>query len=162
MELYQGSDQRAFDTLFKRHSGLVYGYLLKKLRNEELSKDLLQTVFMKLHLNKEKFNTDQAFLPWFFVLIKNTVIDELRKKKEFEELNDEFFQPEASQTSNVDLNAAIQTLNPRYQKVLEMRYLEDLDFDKIANELNTTSQNIRKIVSRAISALKERLSEDKK
>jgi RNA polymerase sigma factor (sigma-70 family) len=54
------------------------------------------------------------------------------------------------------------SLNPRYQKVLEMRYLEDLDFDKIANELNTTSQNIRKIVSRAISALKERLSEDKK
>lgn len=162
MELYQGSDKEAFDVLFKRHSGLVYGYLLKKLHDEELAKDILQMVFMKLHAHKEKFDTAQPFLPWFFVLVRNTMTDELRKKKETLEFKEEMYASETTPASSIDLESAIQSLNPRYQKVLEMRYVDDLDFDKIAKELNTTSQNIRKIVSRAIQDLKDKFSEGKK
>lgn len=162
MELYQASYKQAFDTLFQRHSGLVYGYLLKKIQNEELAKDVLQMAFMKLHIHKEKFDTEQPFLPWFFVLVKNTLTDELRKKRETLELKEEMFIPETENTSHVDLESAMQALNPRYQKVLEMRYVDDLDFDEIATKLNTTSQNIRKIVSRAVQDLKSKFVEGKR
>ncbi|MES2768324.1 MAG: sigma-70 family RNA polymerase sigma factor [Bdellovibrionota bacterium] len=162
MELYQASDKSAFNTLFKRHSGLVYGYLLKKLKNEEVSKDVLQIVFMKLHVNKEKFNTEQPFLPWFFVLIKNTMTDELRKKKEHLELKEEMIMEDPEPQIHIDLDNAVRELNPRYQKVLEMRYTEDLDFEVIAKSLNTTPQNIRKIVSRAVSELKNKFLKDER
>ncbi len=162
MELYQASDKAAFDVLFKRHSSLVYGYLLKQVKNEEMSQDLLQVIFMKLHVYKEKFNSEQPFLPWFFVLVKNTMLDELRKKKPTIEFNEELFSTDPETNYDFDIHEAMTSLNPRYQKVLEMRYIDDLDFDRIAFELNTSSQNIRKMVSRGIRMLKIRRSEGKK
>ena len=156
MELYLGSDKGAFDTLYNRHSGLVYGYLLKNTKNEEVARDMTQQAFLKLHLNKEKYNTSQPFLPWFFVIVKNTMIDEFRKKKEFIEYEDTIMTKSEEARLDIDLDSAVQSLNPKYQKVLEMRYIDDLDFDEIAKSLSTTSQNVRKIVSRAVTELKNK------
>ena len=53
MTRYQNGQELAFEILFERHRGKVYGYLLKKLRDDVSADDVFQTI-EKLHKLFEK------------------------------------------------------------------------------------------------------------
>lgn len=156
MTLYAQNDITAFNTLFARHSGKVYGYILKKTQNESLAQDLVQTVFMKLHENREKFDTSQVFLAWFFVVIQNLITDYFRKNKiqTDELLEDQMAMPEAN-SIDVDLESALRALPSDYRDIVIERYKNELTFEQIAEQFQITPENARKKVSRGLTFLKD-------
>ena len=50
---------------------------------------------------------------------------------------------------------------PDSQKVaLQMRYVDDKTFEEISEKLNTSSENVRQIISRGIKRLKDLISKE--
>ncbi len=156
MRSYQQGDFGAFEMLYGRYSGRVFGFLRKRLGSGSFVEDIHQAVFMKLHEVRSQYKKDFKFVPWLFVIARTTMIDHIRKQKKFaseigtEDLSG--FQDFTRSTSGSGVD--ISNLSEPQRKILELRFEEDKEFDVIAEELNTSSANIRQQVSRAIKKLR--------
>jgi RNA polymerase sigma factor (sigma-70 family) len=158
MRLYQDAREDAFNILYQRHSGLVYGYLRKRLPSKQAANDVFQAAFLKLHRSKDQFNSSFSFLPWMFTVVRTTLLDWQKSQKQTASalpLPEELASPPPEeQVTLPDLSA----LPGRQRAAMEMRYTGDLSFEEIATRLNTTPGNARQIVSRALKSLKSILS----
>src|SRR3989304_9195747 len=72
--------------MWKDLSGKLYSYLLVNVKNEEVAKDILQDVFLKITEKKELFRSDENYRGWVFRITKNMLIDYFRKNKKHIEL----------------------------------------------------------------------------
>ena len=67
----------------------LYHWLLKQTHDSELSRDLLQDVFLKSLEHQEQFCTLEHAKSWLFTITRNTLIDVYRKRGETIELTTE-------------------------------------------------------------------------
>ena len=78
--LAQQGDAEAFETIYKQHSGRVYGLCLRMLRDPVEAEDLVQDVFTQLLRKIHTFRGESAFSTWLYRLAANLVLMHLRKK----------------------------------------------------------------------------------
>lgn len=159
MIMYQNGDSQAFGELFNRLSPKVFGFLSKRLKNQETVADLSQETFVKFHKTKHLYNRSLPVLPWVFTVTKSVLLDHLKKKNLV--IVDEFDLNTIPQPQLALINGEkdpTQFLNqlPDQQKIaLHLRYIEDHSFEDISKSLQTSPENARQIVSRGIKRLKE-------
>lgn len=155
MTEYQLGDELAFEVLYKRYAGRIYGFLKKKTGDEAMARDIFQTTFMKLHAARSKYDRSLPFAPWLFTICYNALNDAWRKQKRtLEDLSGEI--PEvAPAPENIDGDSVDLNILPQKQKrAVEMRYYQDASFEEIAARLETSSVNARQLVNRAVKVLR--------
>jgi RNA polymerase sigma-70 factor (ECF subfamily) len=81
MVLYQQGEEKAFQTLYERYSGKLYGYIKKKVFNLEEAQDILQQSFLRLHKSRHSYDPKYPFSAWLFTICRNLEIDYFRKHK---------------------------------------------------------------------------------
>ncbi len=158
MGLYGLNDFSAFDELYQRVSGKFYGYILKKVADSEIAKEIIQKVFLKIHLHRTNFNPNKSFNAWAFTIINNEIIDFFRKKKLNIRILDEEVVSSSDQTfdfkEEFDIESFLEKLSKVEKEAVLLRYFKDLDFNQIGTVLGKTESNTRKIISRAILKIK--------
>lgn len=58
----------------------VERFILSKVQDECVSKDLLQEVFLRVHVNKHRLKESDKVKSWLFSIARNIVVDYYRKK----------------------------------------------------------------------------------
>jgi len=161
MQAYINGDTEAFHTLYQRHKGRVLGYLNSRLASNGEAEDVFQESVVKLHKNRFKYEKDIPFLPWLFTIVKNTLIDHIRKRdtrNKYLQMNPEQVDNTADEReaslSITDTISKLSSLDTKQRQVLELRFNEALSFEDIAARMETSQTNARKIVSRAIKKLR--------
>ena len=81
MQKYRIGDMEAFQELHSRHAPKIYGYLTKKLGSGSHADDVFQETFLRLHRFRNKYDSSFPFLPWFYTLCRNTMLDDQRKRR---------------------------------------------------------------------------------
>lgn len=164
MSLYQNGEYLAFQILFERHSKRLYGYFISKVNSRSRADDLLQETFLKIHRFRSKYSSQYPFLPWLFTIARNIVLDfyrssEIRHERLSVELSDnvENSLTTVSDIPSNDLSAALGPLPESQRRAIELRYLSEWSFERIAKELSTSPENSRKLVSRGILQLRKAL-----
>jgi len=164
MVQYAAGDERAFAELYGRYRSRAYGYLCRRIKNPRAVDELFQQVFLKLHRSREVYRSEHLFSTWFFTICRNVVIDEFRRIKRAPlnvELEEEHLEGRSAteQVRAIEgLPAGILSALPeRQREAVRLKFEEDLDFGEIATKLNTTSENVRQLVSRGIRKLKSTL-----
>ncbi|MGK5085416.1 RNA polymerase sigma factor [Bdellovibrionota bacterium FG-1] len=156
MTAYQQGDEAAFAALYQRHSRKVYGFLVKKLRDQAMADDVFQATFLKLHQSRASYDPAFGFLPWLFTICRNTLIDAVRKKQRTQEDADpvaiENAQERVQEEGHILPDLAVLSVTQR--QAIELRYSEDLSFEKIAEKLSTSPVNVRQLISRAVKKLR--------
>lgn len=157
---YQEGSERAFNELYTRHKGKVYGFIFKKTGNKEMTADIYQEVFHKLHTNKMKFDGKREFLPWFFVLCHNVIIDHIRKiRTDIDTYVDD--QPSKYKSYDlVDKVEAMALLSPKEKSIIRLKFDQGFDYHEISRELGISNSNARKMFSRTIQKLKKIMGPD--
>jgi len=165
MRAYAEGDVAAFQLLYQRHKARVFGFLVARLKTRTEAEEVFQEVFTKLHTHRFKYRKDAPFLAWLFTILKNSLVDHIRKQNtrgKYLELC-----PEAVDTAmeeprgGQDVNEAIaelSSLSSEQRMLLSMRFNEDLSFAEIAELMDISQSNARKIVSRAIQKLRSLMS----
>lgn len=77
---YASGDTVAFETLYTRHKGPVYRYMLNLCRNEAVAEELFQEVWMKLIKYRETYQVKAKFTTYLYKLAHNQFIDHYRKQ----------------------------------------------------------------------------------
>ena len=58
VESLQRGDPEAFDLIFKRYGGRLYGFVFKYLKSKEESEELVQDVFLKIWENRKNLKQE--------------------------------------------------------------------------------------------------------
>lgn len=159
MVLYQSGEYLAFEELYRRHSSKVFEYLKKKV-SAEISQDLLQEIFMKMHKARNQYSSEYPFLPWLFTISRNTLFDYFKSLKKTTVISAiDFDIPTSEAVSvgvdvDVNLAAALKNLPENQKRAIELRYLEDWSFEKIAEEIRTSPENVRQLVGRGLKKIR--------
>ena len=154
---YQDGDYMAFNVLYSRHKDKVYSYLSKRLHSQDEVDDLFQKVFTKLHKSRRLYSDKYEVLPWFYTITKSEFLDFIKKKKvdsvEFKEqyhgVNEE------TSENDFDLDSE-QQLSTKEKEAIKERYHNDKDFKEIAELLQTSEANTRKLISRGLAKLRSK------
>ena len=78
MLAYAAGDAAAFDTLYARHKGGVYRYLLRQCRQGGVADELFQDVWMNLIRARASYVPSAKFTTWLYRLAHNRLIDHYR------------------------------------------------------------------------------------
>ncbi len=157
MRAYQAGNEEAFNLLYKKYTPMVYGYIKKRLRPSEAD-DFFQKVWRQLHEKRELYK-DQPFAPWFFVLIKNLLIDEYRslgrrKEQHQSELLEKLYGRD-SESHNV--TEILAHLPPQTAFLVQKYYLEGVGYEELEKETGLSQTSLRQRLSRAVRGLKDKL-----
>jgi RNA polymerase sigma factor (sigma-70 family) len=165
MTLYQSGDFTAFEILYRRHSGRVFEYLKKKVE-VRTAQELLQETFEKLHRSRAKYNAQYPFLPWLFTISRNALFD-------FFKLSETKLAASSSSSTTLlenlvpiiaeghsphDISKILEVLPHHQKRAIELRYLQEWSFEKIASDMKTSEENARQMISRGIKRIRMTLS----
>lgn len=165
----EGRDQQAFAELMKRYKNPVYHMILKMVRNVDDAEDLTIEAFAKAFKNLHKFKKDFTFSTWLFRIATNNTIDFIRKKRldtmslntSFKDDNGEAVtidvqdrnlnpQEEAIKSQKIELVRMFVTKLPaKYQRLVKLRYFDELSYDEIAKELEAPLGTVKAQLHRA-------------
>ncbi|MBN8538961.1 MAG: sigma-70 family RNA polymerase sigma factor [Deltaproteobacteria bacterium] len=161
MESYQLGASAAFDILFQRHSGRVFGFLSKRLNQKKEAEDLLQEVFFKLHRSKHLFNATLPFSPWLFSITRSVLLDFAKKRNLEDPVAQEDLERIPSEEHHFgknqegDLGEKLGALPQTQRQAVSLRVYDEETFEEIALRLSTTPENARQLVSRGLKKLRQ-------
>lgn len=74
-------DNRAFEQIVIRYEQPIYHLCVRYMGNGADAEDVAQDAFVKVFMNREKFDIDKPFLPWLMTIARRLCIDRLRRNK---------------------------------------------------------------------------------
>lgn len=136
------------------------------------AQDIVQETFIKFFKNIDKLEDSSKMKPWISIIAKRTAIDFIRKQKRGNEFDIDDFdtlklserelaptveeEVERSYSSEV-IKSEINKLSPEYRTVLNLKYIEDLKDQEIANFLDLNVATVKTRIHRAKNQLKIKL-----
>lgn len=160
-------DQKAYASLLGRYRDAIYFMLLKMVNNSSDAEDLTIEAFGKAFKNLNQYTPNYAFSTWLFKIATNNCIDFIRKKKTNTLSLDQASPIEDSapmaipadlpdpeermiiKQKEVVLRAIVLKLKPRYRKLIELRYFQELSYDEISEELEIPIGTVKAQLFRA-------------
>ena len=166
------TDEEAFEELYEYFFPRIYNFIYARLKNSADADDVTSTTFLKMNENLESYNPERAaFSTWLFRIANNAIIDHTRRIDRNRETEwEEFFDPAAPENEEPEhrmmrsevsreLLAAIDKLNERERRIVELRYWGEQDTRTIAELLSMSESNVRVTLHRTLDKLKKFLGE---
>lgn len=171
IERAQNGKQGAFRFLMDHYWNYVYGFQLKRVKNELEAEDITIEAFAKAFDKISTFDQNYTFSTWLIAISKNIQIDKTRKKNASLYLNT----TEASkdlvhkivdhtptaedklihEQNLTQLLHYIKQLKPHYQDVINLRYFQEMSYNEIAENLDEPLSNVKVRLLRARKLLAE-------
>jgi RNA polymerase sigma-70 factor (ECF subfamily) len=80
MLAYAGGDAAAFATLYGRHKGPVYRFILRSVRGPAEAEELFQDVWMKAIEARARYAPTAKFTTWLYTIAHNRLVDHWRSR----------------------------------------------------------------------------------
>jgi len=176
-------NQMAYAELMRLYKDTIFYMLLKMTGNPEDAEDLCIETFGKAFTNIRQYNKKYAFSTWLFKIATNHCIDFIRKQKKNvlkQEANEDLEEPEDKFHFVADMmnpeekfirgqkielvRQVVDTLKPRYRKLISLRYFEEQSYEEIASTLDLPLGTVkaqlfraREFLYQALQNMKERI-----
>jgi RNA polymerase sigma-70 factor (ECF subfamily) len=177
MLAYAAGDAAAFDTLYARHRGGVYRYLLRQSRQPGIADELFQDVWMNLVRPRESYTPTAKFTTWLYRLAHNRMIDHFRASGHLtvvsadDEVHEEAvialpgarsMQPE-SRAENRELRerlrAAVAALPPAQREAFLLQQEAEMSLAEIAAVTGAGVETVKSRLRYALSKLRSELAD---
>jgi RNA polymerase sigma factor (sigma-70 family) len=166
MSAYAAGDSAAFEPLFRALAPRLLGFFRRSGLSHEVSEDLVQATFVRLHQARDRYRPGAPVRPWLFTIGTRVRLDHLRKlrrspaaaDKDVDALEDplEAAEPELSHRAD-SVRDALDQLPPALRVVVHLHRFEELSFPEIGEVLGINAGAARVRAFRAYKMLRERL-----
>jgi len=173
----QGGDKQAFELLVEKYQRKLARLLSRFIRDPAEVEDVTQEAFIKAYRALPAFRGDSAFYTWLYRIGINTAknylmamgrraptsteveADEAEGFEEGEQLRD-INTPESlllSKEIAETVNSTIEGLPEELRRAIQMREIEGLSYEDIAQAMNCPIGTVRSRIFRAREAIAEQL-----
>lgn len=167
--LVAAGNRQAFNSLLHARWNKVYTLALTYLRSAEDAQELTQDVFLKVWQNRTQLPSLVNFDGWLFILARNGILSELRKKKarpiisaepgEWEEDTILPDHPLIYKEASALVAKGIEALPPARKKVFTLSRMEGKSYEEIAAMLNISRNGVKDHIVKALHFLRNYLHE---
>jgi RNA polymerase sigma-70 factor (ECF subfamily) len=155
----------AFQTVLKERSVRWYNACLRITRDADLAADAVQEALLKAWHRRGDFRGEAELSSWIHRIALNAAIDLMRRRKTRAEddvdVDSLFAEPSSApegeytqQALGKDLEAAMQRLSTRERQTFLLKHIEGWRLDEIAESLQTSTNNVKSILFRAVRKLR--------
>jgi len=172
----RGGDHGAFGELVQMHQDRIFASVLRTVRDEGRSLDIVQDAFVQAFRAIDTYEDRARFSTWLFRIAMNLVTSRHRHDSALKRGGpgvraslDAQGMPEPGAPDRgpaelaeagevgVIVRAAIDELDEEYRQVIIMRDLQDLSYEEIAESLSVPPGTVRSRLHRGREKLKEKL-----
>lgn len=164
MRVAQG-DRVAFKTFYDNTNCRLMGLAVRILSRRDAAEDVVQEAYVRVWLHAGKYDPSRgAPMPWVWKILRNAVIDRLRRDRAPHEDLDDYVDrlptPEPPTAARLDLTAGLTKLGPGKAKVLGLAFVEGHTHEEIADELNLPLGTLKSQIRRSLEQLRRHLDDD--
>jgi RNA polymerase sigma-70 factor (ECF subfamily) len=163
-------DPEAFRALYRAYLPRLYGYVVYRVGRRQDAEDLVADVFVKVleYLDRFEYRGEGAFAAWVFRIASNHVNAYYRRRgrqkdpiplADLPEIAGDSLRPDEAliRQERFDiLRRMIDTLPPRRQEVITLRFFGGLRNQEIAAMLDLDERTVASHLARALSDLNRR------
>jgi len=80
MLAYQDGNAGAFETLYTRHRGRLYRFVLRSVKARGTAEELFQEVWIRVIEARSRYTPQAKFTTWLYTIAHNLLTDHWRKK----------------------------------------------------------------------------------
>lgn len=161
MERYQAADEIAATELVRRVSPALYRSFLAHTRSPDISEDLLQDTWVRVHKARHTYRPPAPVMPWLYSIAEHTRLDGYRRRQRRqgrESTLENAPEPAGEQTDDVvqrlTLQKLMQALPESQRQVLIMLKVSGLSLEEIARIQGSTVGAIKLRAHRAYQTLR--------
>lgn len=167
-EKFKTGDKSALSYVYFQYFQSLFQYGIRIKNEPEFIKDCIQDVFIKLIQAEKNLGTVDNIKFYLYKALKNTIYKEIEKNKRVDfvecvplKFDSPFsFEEEFDETKNTAarekaLLNALRSLSDRQREIIYLRYECEMNYDQICELMHLKNDSARKLVYRAIKALKE-------
>lgn len=155
----------AFTLIYNKYANDLMAYGTGWGIDRETLKDAIQDVFYKLYTNRKSFEHTKNLKLSLIRSLKNRILD-LRKTSietvsidniEFTiqpMVTDVLIEEEDRKTIEEQIEVYMNLLTSRQREAIYLRYIDEMDYEEIAEILDMTAPAVRKLVCRGIARLR--------
>lgn len=158
------------ENLWVRIHEKLFSFILKHVKNEDHTHDIIQDTFIKVKTNINKLKNPAKVESWIFQIARNTLNDFFREQKKSFSNNEPIEEESVAPLvfANEEINVKIQSqefsnyaglvvneLPEKYRRAVQMADIEGLSMKEIAEELNISVSGAKSRVQRGRKMIKE-------
>jgi len=175
----KSGDRVALGSILRAYGPILYrSVLLPRLGSDAVAQDALAETYARVVERFDQYEwQDCGVYPWLRVVALRIALDILRSKKRemlFEPddlareidkadkggkatIDVELYEARDMEAARAKVDAALKTLNPRYERAIRLRVLEERPREDVARELGVSVATFDVVLHRALSSLKKTL-----
>ncbi len=172
MLAYAGGDVRAFESLYERHRGTLFRFVLRQAKDQALAEEIYQECWSRVVAARERYRPEARFTTWLLQIAHNLVVDHFRRQRpqavgeEAEHIMAQLDAP-AHERPDARLSAfesrrriqvALEQLPDEQREAFLLRAEADLGLEEIAEVTGVGRETVKSRLRYALGKLRESLS----
>lgn len=158
----------AYKTLYKLFYPRFLNFAASIIQDRAAAQDLVQEVFMKVWLNREKLDEDLSLSNYLYVLTKRAVLNYLRDRRFTDSIDNEAIEQSMSESvtesvvhareTEAILMAKVSGMPDQRRNVFIMSRFKGMSNKDIASSLGISEKTVERHITLALSDLRKNLS----
>ncbi len=169
VEQCKKGDIKAMNALYDMYYKPLFNTAYRIVNDFHFAEDVMHEAFIKAFQRIHSFRGEASFGAWLKRIIINESLQWIKKYGNFNAHEDEKMFDHAEDHKELDLRdndpkemlKILRSLKDNYRTILSLYYMEGYDYEEIAQIMGISYQNARTMMSRAKSALRKLINENK-
>ena len=147
-------DQHAFSTLYRNYSSRLFAKINHLVNDDEVAKELLQDVFMKLWSQRGNVDPTKSIKSFLFTIAVNLVYDHFRKLSKDKKYAQSILQTAVDYYSHTEeeihskeslqlIRQAIDQLPPQRRQIFLLCKIDGKSYEQVAHQLSISPSTVR-------------------
>ena len=167
-EFCAGNDH-AFSELYDLYVQSLYNYGMKLTQNQELLKDCIHDVFVKVYTKRNEKHTINNLSSYLLISLKNRLLDEFRRntfmddgevehydyRRASEDVEYDYLNTERELMQTAQVAHLMNHLTRRQRQAITLYYLEERKYDEICDIMKMNYHSVRNLMHRGMLKLRE-------
>jgi RNA polymerase sigma factor (sigma-70 family) len=167
LDEFQAGNANAFSHLYDLYINILYNYGHRLTTDNELLKDCIHDVFVKVYTRRSDLNMIDNFKSYIFISLKNKICDEIRKRVYMsgtaiedvepiatDDVERTYLQMEQEQVESHAVRYMMEQLSPRQREALTLYYIEERKYEDICEIMSMNYQSVRNLMHRGLTKLR--------
>ncbi len=162
----KAGNSEAFSQLYRQYSGPMYVNVLKMVKDEQVTEEIVQDIFARIWQKRESIHFEKSFASYIYRVAQNMVFDFFRKLKRDKNLYEHFKTIATENYSHIEeelhskefetlLHNALNTLPPQQKKVYQLCSLEGRSYKEAGVQLGISSSTVKEHLAKAKFAIRK-------
>ncbi|WP_316846858.1 RNA polymerase sigma-70 factor [Pedobacter psychrodurus] len=165
----KNGNHSAYTEIYDRYYYLMFLFAYKKLRDEDLTKDFVQELFINLWSKRNNLSENGKLSSYLYISIRSRILDYFTHQKVEHKYLDFLRNYQISSSETADylirekqlsnyIEKEIQALPRKMRQIFELSRKDHLSHREIAERLKTSEHNISKQIVNALKIFRTKLT----